>query len=405
MGKNNVIIVVPMYKSDLNALETISLQQLFRILGKNYTICFMVPNTLQIAEVTFPVKLERFDDAFFQSTETYSKLLLSDEFYQRFLAYDFLLIYQLDAFVFSDQLREFCSLNYDYIGAPVPRICWRFLKKRIGNGGFSLRKISSILRLLTQKEKILLKAQYDLPHSLFSRLLLVEDLFFAYCSTLPELNFITPSIEVAKQFSIEYDVAHAYKWMQDQLPFGCHRWYSDNFDTWGPIVKKYGYIMSNETKTVFTCSGLYQQFRIDCLRKYLYKRIIQANNKQRLETAFHGVLALDEVYSIWGYGEIGHDCLLLLRMGDLRLVSIYDKQAGGGTKDGTVPILPPDDALLQLRKSKVIIATTKYEAEIQQHLQELGFVKNKDYYIFADVLCALVIRYYAKCKCISGDKI
>lgn len=405
MSQDRVIIVVPLYKSRLNKFETISLQQLFRILGKKYTICFMVPRTFKIPQVPFPVTLERFDDTFFQSTETYSKLLLSIEFYQRFLAYDFLLIYQLDAFVFSDRLEEFCDLNYDYIGAPVPRICWQFLKKRIGNGGFSLRKISNVIRLLKEKEKILFKAQYELPLVRYNRLFLDEDQFFAYCSTLPELNFITPSIEIAKQFSIEYDVAHAYKWMQNQLPFGCHRWYTDNFDTWWPIIEKYGYALSNASKISGTHNGLYKQIRLTVLCKYLCKRIIQANNKQRLETAFHGVLALDDVYSIWGYGEIGHDCLLLLRMGDISPVSIYDKQAVLGTKDGTVPILPPDDALLQLRKSKVIIATTKYEAEIQQHLQEFGFVKNKDYYIFADVVCALVIRYYAKCKCVGGDKI
>ena len=37
-----------------------------------------------------------------------------------FLEYQYMLIYQLDAFVFEDKLDYFCELGYDYIGIPVP---------------------------------------------------------------------------------------------------------------------------------------------------------------------------------------------------------------------------------------------------------------------------------------------
>lgn len=48
--------------------------------------------------------------------------MLSAEFYDRFAAYEYVLIYQLDAFVFADRLAEFCQMGYDYIGAPVRRL-------------------------------------------------------------------------------------------------------------------------------------------------------------------------------------------------------------------------------------------------------------------------------------------
>ena len=49
---------------------------------------------------------------------SYSDYVLSSEFYDTFKAYDYMLLYQLDAFVFEDRLMEFWELKYDYIGAP-----------------------------------------------------------------------------------------------------------------------------------------------------------------------------------------------------------------------------------------------------------------------------------------------
>lgn len=45
--------------------------------------------------------------------------MLEADFYRRFGKYKYMLIYQLDAFVFSDKLLDFCEMGYDYIGAPV----------------------------------------------------------------------------------------------------------------------------------------------------------------------------------------------------------------------------------------------------------------------------------------------
>jgi hypothetical protein len=43
---------------------------------------------------------------------------LSEEFYQAFTDFEFMLIYQLDAFVFRDELADWCRSGYEYIGAP-----------------------------------------------------------------------------------------------------------------------------------------------------------------------------------------------------------------------------------------------------------------------------------------------
>ena len=79
---------------------------------------------------------------------SYNNLLLSREFWN-FLKSEHLLIYQQDSIMFRDGIEEF--LNYDYIGAP-----WMQGQSEnslgVGNGGFSLRKRSAMLRCLDKQK-------------------------------------------------------------------------------------------------------------------------------------------------------------------------------------------------------------------------------------------------------------
>ena len=56
------------------------------------------------------------DDKYFNSAFVKA---YKDTLYSRFEKYEYMLIYQLDAFVFSDRLMEFVEAGYDYIGAPL----------------------------------------------------------------------------------------------------------------------------------------------------------------------------------------------------------------------------------------------------------------------------------------------
>ena len=58
-------------------------------------------------QARFPFKaVETFDPGYFKSIQGYNRLLLSTGFYERFLASAYLLICQLDVFVFRDDLAE-----------------------------------------------------------------------------------------------------------------------------------------------------------------------------------------------------------------------------------------------------------------------------------------------------------
>ena len=81
-------------------------------------------------------------------------LWMSKQFYFRFLPnYKYMLIYQLDAWVFTDNLQEWCDKGYDYIGAPflsiVKKNSPRVIFKGVGNGGLSLRRIQYCIDVLS----------------------------------------------------------------------------------------------------------------------------------------------------------------------------------------------------------------------------------------------------------------
>ena len=127
MNPHDVIIVVPIYRPELRETERMSLLQLQRVLG-DYPRVFLAPASLSFDFGAL---------GYFDGLSGYSCLMLSDEFYARFADYQYVLIYQLDAFVFQDTLRAFCALGYDYIGAPVGRLdtYWHVLGARVGTGG------------------------------------------------------------------------------------------------------------------------------------------------------------------------------------------------------------------------------------------------------------------------------
>jgi hypothetical protein len=101
-------------------------------------------------------KIVHFDSSCFSGITAYNRLLLSKHFYETFKDYEYILIYQLDCLVFSDQLKQWCDGGWDYVGAP-----WLENHKEkaepgdqfwaVGNGGLSLRRIESFLRVLRSR--------------------------------------------------------------------------------------------------------------------------------------------------------------------------------------------------------------------------------------------------------------
>lgn len=272
MKNTSVCVLIPVYQQQLSAYEAISLEQGVKVLG-NYPVILVKPSSLDVSYITekFPqLQTENFDDRYFKSTLTYNRLLLSEEFYARFTAHEYMLIYQLDAFVFRDELAYWCSLGYDYIGAPwrieidfdsrLKEQIWKLkkqiaiwfdlkeelygkygpkeiiVKRSVGNGGFSLRKTQKLLSLLPEnRKKIEEYLALASTHPAYN-----EDMFWCI-----ELNRYFPKLRIpdwrtALKFAVEHMPEKAYQ-LNKGLPFGCHAWDIYETEFWKKHIRQLGY--------------------------------------------------------------------------------------------------------------------------------------------------------------------
>ena len=246
----SVVIVIPLYKTDLRTEEDKSIRQAVSVLGK-YPIIAAVPESLDTETLSakYPeLSFERFADENFRSVRTYNSLVLSEPFYARFSQFDYMLIYQTDAYVFSDRLEEWTEKGYDYIGAPwIPMkekyFHWYgksillfnrlFLRNNgryphktnlfgVGNGGFSLRKISKFMEITGKYRD---KISKDLSSG---TRLYPEDLWLYYELKGADRLFI-PGWREALEFSFEQNPEASFHINGDTLPFGCHAWYLPSY--------------------------------------------------------------------------------------------------------------------------------------------------------------------------------
>ena len=229
----DVAVVIPVYKAKPSSSELKSFQQCLNVLGE-YPIVLIAPKGFdsRIYDQIAGKKLTyiHFDGKYFTSTKGYSELLLSNSFYKYFVSYTYILIYQLDAWVFRNELSSWCALGYDYIGAPwlePPPITSgkkpiinlsNHLKNRVGNGGFSLRKVKSHIKWATWVSLIfkLIPKNEDILWSLF-------------------VPFKKPSHLKALAFAFEMDPEMSFKLNNNKIPFGCHAWEKYNPEFWNKV--------------------------------------------------------------------------------------------------------------------------------------------------------------------------
>lgn len=381
----NAIIGIPVYKEKLNILEMISLQQVEQVM-KSWKKVFIAPQSLKIEYGAKYKHYEviRFDDFFFQSINSYSELLLTEQFYERFKDYTFLLIYQLDAFVFSDRLQYFCDLGYDFIGAPACKGNWRHY--HVGNGGFSLRNILGCLRVVREKQAIIKKLVSMYQPSEWG-----EDDFFAFCGKSKEIDFKVPSPRLAATFSAQSDYAHGLRAISQRgLPFGCHYWTSINYSFWKPHIETFGYSLPMISTNNLN-NGLYPTYIIRML--LLSKLFIRdCYIKGRIDL-LEPILPRSRSYCIWGGGEYGNKCMYFFRSLPIKynIVFCYDIKKRGTVKG--LRIVSPKENILKKKEHIIIIATLKFEAEIRKRLIEHGLEEKKDFWSFCSLIELLGERY------------
>lgn len=254
MTKHLVTICIPVHKPEPDGMELVSLRQCFTVL-KNHPITFVIRHDL--ADMSW---YERFakesgkTDVYFERFEWdgfrgYSLLMLSPYFYERFLAYKYILIYHLDAFVFEDRLAEWCALNYDYAGALVFNKTWerkspallRLLglqfPDNLANGGFSLRKVQTLHRSL-RRFKFLVDF-FAKRNAVF-----LEDVFICHNLKKPNPWLCIPKRAEMEKFAVEYVYLPEDNFSStNHLPFGCHGWIQYSPEFWKPYVRQFSHVV------------------------------------------------------------------------------------------------------------------------------------------------------------------
>lgn len=256
---NTVKVIIPIYQETISPLEQLSLQQIGKVLNP-HPIVVIKPQSLDLTHLleNYPgIGFENFDDSYFKGISGYNRLMMSEEFYRRFTDSEYILICQLDAYIFRDELRDWCSKGYDYIGAPwLVRPMYRFplfrftswMKKqycclfnrpnsqitnfKVGNGGLSLRKVSSHIKATTLLKDTINEYLQHPGNHLFN-----EDVFFSIEVNKHQLNFNYPPYIEALKFSFDKYPELCYQLNNNQLPFGCHSWYKRRMKKfWFPII-------------------------------------------------------------------------------------------------------------------------------------------------------------------------
>lgn len=222
-------VVIPIYKRQLSEDEIYSVtKSLANLTG--HDVYWIAPTSLEIGDYQklFGLqKIERFDDAYFMDIAGYNRLLVSEQFYERFIDYDYMLICQPDAVVLKPELQAWIDKGYDYIGAPWPNGYSLTLQTRripleggipctafVGNGGLSLRRISACMGLIKEFDDVSASWHFH-GHA--------EDLFFSFAGAL-SLSFKMPNLMTAANFSFDIDPVYLHRLTGGKTPFGIHAW-------------------------------------------------------------------------------------------------------------------------------------------------------------------------------------
>jgi len=235
-----VVVVVPAYRPAPSGHETISLQRCGQLLGQQRLALAMPSGCTphEYLKLAPGAAVEVFPDRYFDGVQGYNSLLLSSEFYRRFSVFDYILIAQLDTFIFSDELDEWVARGFDYVGAPwwnqvdtlSLRVPLPFLRQpvRVGNGGLSLRRVRSCLWALRLFRQSALRWQTN------------EDLFWSAFVPAWWPWFRIPDFETALGFAIETQPRRSVE-LLGRLPFGCHAWSRYDLEFWRPHIEACGY--------------------------------------------------------------------------------------------------------------------------------------------------------------------
>ena len=263
-----VRVVIPFYKENITTWERAALDNNLRILSA-YPICFLYPRGLNMGKYAqaYPkAELVEVSPDWLgtkRGIQGYNEMMMSKSFYDLFSDCEYILICHTDAWVFRDELAEWCAKGYDLVAAPWPmrpryrhfplkQFIWLKGKiselggsisrvrmyGRIGNGGLCLRKVSAFADACVQYAGII-KENLRKP----GKEQMFEDVFWAL---VPE-SFLYPTDDVAMNFAYDTKPKLCYALCHSKLPMGCHGFmHKSRIGFWQDYIPCIKQILSNK---------------------------------------------------------------------------------------------------------------------------------------------------------------
>lgn len=237
-----VKVVIPLYKEELDDVEIAVIRNNLDVL-RNRKICFLMPERMDISKIKpylGSAEVKEVSSDWLgrkRGFVGYNEMLTSPDFYSMFSGYEYILICHTDAWIFRDELDEWCSKGYDVVAAPWLmrrrymfgplhwQMCYRKWKAeqrgaihrvhlygKIGNGGLTLRRVDIFRKLCVENasEIAAFLSKGCNPYN--------EDVYFA----LFPKNLRRPTQKEALKFSFDTKPRELFKRNHNKLPMGCH---------------------------------------------------------------------------------------------------------------------------------------------------------------------------------------
>lgn len=252
-----VKVIIPVYHPVLSESEQASLRQTVRMLGR-YPLVLLHPQGMEVNFILDglpqlqPLAVSDEWLGLRNGIAGYNRMMLSADFYDLFPDTEYILVCHTDAWIFRDELSEWCSRGYDCVAAPWVRRSvydlpllkqWHALRRwqarrggtavrqqlygRVGNGGLSLRRVASFRAACDRYAPQIVK-YVERKHHLYN-----EDVFWA----LVPVEFRYPAWQEALRFAFDTNPAYCYGLCGERLPFGCHSWSKDRmWRFWNKII-------------------------------------------------------------------------------------------------------------------------------------------------------------------------
>lgn len=211
------IVIVPVYKVDITEIEEKSLKQLYKKMSDKVQIIFAVKESIVDKVFKGSIKIP-FQDPYFKDLKTYSQLLNSSIFWEKFSNYTHALLYQMDCWIYGgyEELIFWCKMGYCFLGAP--HFKEYNYEKNPGelipnsmNGGFSLRDIKAHIELAKHLERVV--PNYNLIET-------HEDVH--WCNMFSQFGYRMPDPLTAARFGFEHGAKTLYPAIGYNKPFGLH---------------------------------------------------------------------------------------------------------------------------------------------------------------------------------------